>query len=72
MDASPDGIPPHVEGALWALDPAAVPAGLAVRQRGKRPTHHQIEPAAEMTLDEYQALLWGTRDAWVRVPEEAA
>ena len=69
VDADPAAIPPHVEGVLWVLDESAVPPGLSVPQRGKRPTHHQIEPAAEMTLDAYQQLLWSTRAAWVRVPE---
>lgn len=70
VDSTADGIPPHVEGVLWGLDEALLPPGLVAPQRGKRPTHHQIEPAAEMTLDQYQALLWGTRAAWVQVPEE--
>ena len=32
-----------------------------------RPPHHVLEPVRPMTLDEYQAALVATRDAWVRL-----
>lgn len=70
VDETPESIPPTLSGVLWEIDTSALPPGLDVPQRGKRPTHHQIEPASEMTLDQYQSLLWGTRDAWRLVPEE--
>lgn len=69
VDVTPDGIPPTVAGVLWEIDASALPPGLTAPQRGKRATHHQIEPAADMSLDEYQALLWGTRAAWRLVSE---
>ena len=69
VDTTPGNMPPTLAGALWVIDTDVIPPGLDTPQRGKRTTHHQIEPAAEMTLDEYQALLWSTRDAWQRVTE---
>ena len=69
VDTTAGNIPPTLAGVLWVIDTDVIPLGLDTPQRGKRVTHHQIEPAVEMTLDEYQTLLWGTRDAWQQVTE---
>lgn len=63
---SPAEIPAHVSGEMWEVETDLLPPGLSAVQRGGRTAHYQIEPAADMTLDEFQKLLAGTRDLWQR------
>jgi hypothetical protein len=52
--------------AIWELDTDELPPELVPIPDG--PPHHILEPAKPTTLDDYQAVLIGTRDLWVRVP----
>lgn len=53
---------------LFALDEADIPEGLALTVP-RADTHMVIEAAREMPIEEYEALLEGTRPMWKRILE---
>jgi hypothetical protein len=57
--------PPKAAHPVWEIDAADLGEGLIAAAAG--PPHYHVEPAREMTLDEFQQLLAGTRGKWVRV-----
>ena len=52
--------------AVWEIDEADLSLLLAPVPAG--PPHFVLEPTVPMTLGQYQAALWLTRDLWVRLP----
>ncbi len=51
---------------MFRLREQDLPAGLAVRQRGKK-THYQVEAARRMPITRYRELLAETQDLWEKV-----
>jgi hypothetical protein len=51
---------------VWSLDPEQL--GPDLQRCEDSPTHGLIEPAREMSLDEYQQKLGDTKPLWKRVP----
>lgn len=60
--------PPIAQHPVWEIDTADLGEGIISLPAGS--PHYHIEPAREMTLAEYQALLAATRPRWVRVEWE--
>lgn len=70
---SPDNLParmrpPAAQYPVWEIDTADPGAGVMAQPAG--PPHYHVEPAREMPLAEFQALLAATRTRWVPVQWE--
>jgi hypothetical protein len=60
--------PPIAQHPVWEIDSADLVEGIISLPAG--PPHYHVEPAREMTLAEYQALLAATRTWWSQVEWE--
>gem|GEM_PF-1609277 len=71
MSVNPDDpryVPDYrAKDGVWQLDESDIGPDLQFVQDQK--THGVLEPAREMTIDEYQSALEGTRCAWCRVEQ---
>ncbi len=74
-----DNIPPHrrppkhggddPDYEIYELDTKDLPEGLTIRKVPHNPERQAyVEPAREMSINEYQHLLEDTRALWTRVP----